>query len=526
MKLTFAIAILSTHFLNACGVQNGGSEISAAPKVTLPINSKNCPINLVCYTMKLPLNYASTSGKKIPVTFAVHPAQKVRKGALLLVFGGPGDSGVSGLRDWLPTFDKKLMESYDLVTFDLRGTHRSGNLNCPKAYGDFIFVPTMASSQEERAALKAGAAKFAKACPEEMGISAADLPYYNTHEAIHDVNAFREAMGYKTFTVHAMSYGTQFTQHYATRYPEQLDAIVLDGAVDMNANLLEYEIDLTDAENDVLDQSFAACESDANCSALFSKRIEPELNIGAIYDRLRARLQNGPASVMVDGKTVQFGLYDFEYTAANSVGRPESRSDFLRALGAASGPKADFSLMLRLANGESLAPVKDKTTKAKSKPIDESFAGMSNGIFYAFICNDYGMAETRPAERIQSFFDNARSRESSVRIRNALYGETPCAYWSSTGSNVGANETHIAASIPTIVVNSTADANVPSKHGFAVADSLENGALIEVKGGKHIMYGYKVACIDKPVTNFLLTHKLPENRHIECSDKLIAPIGK
>lgn len=488
---------------------------------SLSPTKENCPSTLTCYTVKMPLNHQDPKSKTIPVAFAVHPAKSERKGALLLVFGGPGDSGISGLRDWLPTLDKKLLDAYDVVSFDLRGIHRSGNLNCPIAYGDFSFVPTMAGTPEERAALKAGAEKFAKDCPKEMGLSKADLPHYNTTQAIQDINMFRSLMGYSSFTVHAMSYGTQFIQHYATRYPTQMDAIVLDGAVDMKADLLRYETDLADAQNDVLDQSFKACERDAKCSTLFANSIDGETDIGKIYDRVRDALREGPASVEVKGEFLNFGLFDFEYAVAGSIGRPEARSDLMKALSRAAGPDEDYSLLMKIANGE---PLKDEPVKKAETPKDKSFTGMSNGIFYAFICNDYGMTETRPNQRINAFFGNARDRESSLRIRNALYGETPCAFWSSTGSSAGKNQTQIAANIPVVVVNSTADANVPAKHGYAVAASLENVSLIDVIGGKHIMYGYKNACIDNPVTEFLLSHRLPSEGRIECLEKVIAPL--
>ncbi len=319
-------------------------------------------------------------------------------------------------------------------------------------------------------------------------------------------------------------------QHYITRYPEEIDALVLDGSVDMSVPLLPYERDLADAQNEVLALSFKECEKTETCRAQFQGSSGP-LSLSRIYESVRRMLEKEDASVVVNGESLRFTAYDFEYAASSSVSRPEGRSAFIKALALAHG-KRDFSLLMKVANGESLeekasvAAKKDADEK-KSKAEEKSFAGMSSGIFYAFVCNDYGMKEATAEARAEAFRRGGRQHEERrVAIRNALYNELPCAFWPNVRKLANTNETSFPANLPVMVVNATGDANVTSKHGYAVAKKAPLSVLVDVRGGKHIMYGYKKACIDKPVTDFLLAHKLPQTNPILCEESFLKDEAK
>lgn len=503
-----------TTFLGLSCAVPGGQESFTMGRASALRSQDSCSSQLICYDLEAPLDHQKPQGKTIKVKFAVHKARKTQKGALLLAFGGPGDSGISGLQKWLPTFDTTLLDEFDLVTFDLRGAHRSGALDCPLAYHDYLFTPARAKTSEDRETLAAAAKEFAKKCPKEMGQSLGDLRFYNSEQAAQDLELIRQQLGYETWTIHAMSYGTQLAQEYAARYPKQVKALVLDGAVDLTFGLLQWERDLAEAHNAVLLRSFRACSGDPACRKLFERTKPSEA-----FRKIRQRLSR-EGEIFVDEKSLT--LYDFEYTAGLSMGRPASRSAFLRSLAAAAD--GDFSPLVKLAYGDEANAGKSEDA-AENSPAEASFSGMSSGIYYAFICNDYRLSAESLDERITAFFSNAEAYEKSgLRIRNALYSEIACAAWPTRPKPAADRPPFSAEGIPVIVINSKADANVPAKYGYSLAKDLMNAALIEVDGGKHIMYGYKKDCIDSPVTQFLHTAALPEARHIKCKDRWIDPM--
>lgn len=518
---TFILFSMTTPYLPAASHPLRKPSNPSSLRQALTQSTENCPSSLNCYTMSLPLDHNEKLGKRINVAFAIHPAKQEAKGALLVVFGGPGDSGISGLAKWLPAMNKDLVDHFDLVTFDLRGSHRSGGLDCPNATYDFSFLPARAATTEDEAALVEGSAYFTEMCIQEMGVPPKDLAHYNTVQAIQDVNAFRRMMGYSEWTVHAMSYGTQFMQHYTSRYPKQIKTLVLDGAVDMKADMLTYARDVTDAKNSILNESFKRCEKDSNCASLFPEAKGQALDIGRTYDQTRSDLEVESAWIGTGDEAVNFSAFDFEYAASLSVGNPQLRLAFLKGMAMAVGPNSDYSLLLKLANSDVAALL--------GKPIqtaeEQAQSASSTGIFYAFICNDYDMPEKSPAARAQAFIKNARPYEAArARIRTSLYSEIPCAFWPKNSAVQG----RLAPQVPrnkVLIVNATADAAVPAKHGRTIFAEAPQGAMVEVEGGKHIMYGYGFSCVDDPVTQFLLTGTLPKESFAGCKSDLFEKVG-
>ncbi|WP_198957116.1 hypothetical protein [Streptomyces sp. CB01249] len=93
-----------------------------------------------CAVMKTPLDYRKPDGRTIDVALirleATGPNSR-RIGSLVLNFGGPGVSGVSGLPARLRQYGP-LRDRYDLVSFDPRGVGRTSAAHirdCPTGDG-------------------------------------------------------------------------------------------------------------------------------------------------------------------------------------------------------------------------------------------------------------------------------------------------------------------------------------------------------------------------------------------------------
>src|ERR1019366_6393546 len=54
---------------------------------------------------------------------------------------------------------------------------------------------------------------------------------YTTQESVADVEAIRQAAGYEKLVLFGVSYGTKVALEYAERYPQNVEALVLDSVV-------------------------------------------------------------------------------------------------------------------------------------------------------------------------------------------------------------------------------------------------------------------------------------------------------
>jgi pimeloyl-ACP methyl ester carboxylesterase len=130
---------------------------------------------------------------------------------LFLIAGGPGQSATaafdSGVVDSIVGTEAR---SRDIVVMDLRGTGRSGALDCP--------------------ALQRGSTRAADvaACAAKLGPR---RDFYTSVDMADDIDAVRAALGAERIAIYGASYGTYVAQVYARRHPTRVDRLVLDSVV-------------------------------------------------------------------------------------------------------------------------------------------------------------------------------------------------------------------------------------------------------------------------------------------------------
>ena len=93
-----------------------------------------------------------------------------------------------------------------------------------------------------------------------------NLAAYNSRENAADLNDLRLALGYETWNVWGVSYGTRLAQTVMRDFPEGLRSVVLDSTYPLAANLL------TDAPDNAMRAFtvfFAGCANDAACSEAY-----------------------------------------------------------------------------------------------------------------------------------------------------------------------------------------------------------------------------------------------------------------
>jgi pimeloyl-ACP methyl ester carboxylesterase len=135
--------------------------------------------------------------------------------AVVALAGGPGQSAL-GLGEFIAKAIAPALRSRDLLVFDQRGTGESSPLSCP----------ALSSRSELEHAHSIG--ELVGRCAAQLGPTRGD---YTTQESVADIEALRQAGGYEKLVLYGTSYGTKVALEYAQRYPQRVEALVLDSVV-------------------------------------------------------------------------------------------------------------------------------------------------------------------------------------------------------------------------------------------------------------------------------------------------------
>ncbi|AOT59033.1 alpha/beta hydrolase [Streptomyces rubrolavendulae] len=192
-----------------------------------------------CAVMKAPLDYRKPEGRTIEVALirrkATGPNAR-RIGSLVLNFGGPGVSGVSGLPERLNQYEP-LLDRYDLVSFDPRGVGATSPVRCGKTADDTGY-------------------DGADACAEHSG---AILPHVGTSHTARDLDLMRYLLGDERLHYFGVSYGTTLGAVYAHLYPSHVGRFVLEAPVDPTEDLSEEQVSQVKAVQAAFDRFAAHC---------------------------------------------------------------------------------------------------------------------------------------------------------------------------------------------------------------------------------------------------------------------------
>jgi pimeloyl-ACP methyl ester carboxylesterase len=221
---------------------------------------------LSCTDVPVPLEHSGA----VPGTIALSVARKLSGpqpagSALVALAGGPGQAAVP-----FAEFNAKSMapalHGRDLLVFDQRGTGSSDPLSCPA-----LEHPNSAS-----------AGHVLHACAEQIG---AVRGAFTTQESVQDIEAVRQAMGYEKLVLYGTSYGTKVALQYAERYPQHVEALLLDSVVPPDGPEA-FEIPTLEAVAGVVK---GICPRSL-CAAITS---EPLADLTKLIGRVRARPLSG-----------------------------------------------------------------------------------------------------------------------------------------------------------------------------------------------------------------------------------------
>ena len=192
-----------------------------------------------CATADLPLDYdhAGDKNKRVQIAVARVPAadHAHRLGALFFNFGGPGGTAVDYLQFLgASTLWHTLNQRYDIIAFDPRGVGQSSpSIDChvnQETTGIYsmpfqtpFIVDPLALMQKDKA--------YINACLTNGEI----LEHVSTANVARDMDSIRALLGESKLNYFGYSYGTFLGATYASLFPKNYRAMVLDGPIDATA---------------------------------------------------------------------------------------------------------------------------------------------------------------------------------------------------------------------------------------------------------------------------------------------------
>ncbi|MDW3176099.1 MAG: alpha/beta fold hydrolase [Acidimicrobiia bacterium] len=250
-------------------LSDSATTSTAAPALRSTIEWSECGA-LECGVVDVPVDYSDPDGDTISIAVNILRASDTdrSRGALLVNPGGPGASGTSFAEAFaFGAFPEELTDNFDIVGFDPRGVGESGpGFACGES-GDQLAllaeVNDLIDQPDEIAAVEAAV----QLCSESMGDAAGRL---GTDFVARDMDEIRKALGERQISFLGFSYGSVIGVWYATLFPENVRAMVIDGADNPVDELDTPEQRLASAREqlspiaDLLDDAIGSC-GDPSC---------------------------------------------------------------------------------------------------------------------------------------------------------------------------------------------------------------------------------------------------------------------
>ncbi|MFZ9379967.1 MAG: alpha/beta hydrolase [Ilumatobacteraceae bacterium] len=405
------------------------------------------------------------------------PAKRI--GSLLVNPGGPGFGGSSLADDAYYYFSSDLLERFDIIAWDPRGTGESTPaVDCVDTYDEYFGLDSPPDNDEEIQALIDASQQFNDEC---LARSGEILPYISTEASARDMNSIRLALGEDKISYLGFSYGSELGATWTTLFPDTVRAAVLDGAVDPDSN----STDEGKSQAKGFEQQLTAFLE--QCSARVSCKFHNKGNAEAAFDKLIADLDANPLVVSSDRTPVTQGV---AYTAIAQA----MYSDFY-------WPQLEAALKsAQLGDGSGLLSLYDQYFQRQ----DDGTYGNELEAFLSISCLDDPGATS--VEEVNSKVDEFVAIAPRLGA-NFAYGYS-CALWpippaprvEITGKGAG----------PIVVVGTTGDAATPLESTRKMAKKLEQGILIVVSANQHTGYGAN-ACVTKAVDGYLIDLVVPQN---------------
>jgi pimeloyl-ACP methyl ester carboxylesterase len=489
-----AVAATALAVVSCTRLVDGHAKL-AIPKVGAPIKWDHCVpaspeassvlANAQCGRLGVPVDYSKPKGDSASIAVIRFPATGAKIGSLIVNPGGPGESGVNAAASMSQNLPAKLKERFDLVGFDPRGVGLSkpelwcnSDADNDKQRAD----PQVDYSPAGVAHIEQTAKAMVQRCIDKMGKEF--LASVGTADVVKDLDLLRSALGDSKLNYLGYSYGTRIGSLYAEAYPQNVRAMVLDGAIDPNADPFEADIRQAEAFQKAFNDYAADCAKSPDCPL----GDDPAKAVDA-YHGLVNPLVDKPAST-ADRRGLSYP--DAIVGTILPLYSPTLWPNLTAAL-----------KELKNGHGDKMLALADQYME---RDADGHYTN-STDVRNAVNCVD------RPP-----ITDRARVAEQDRQLREVApfmsYGQFTgyaplgtCAFWP-VPPTTQPHQISVKNLPPVLVISTTHDPATPYQAGVELADQL-HGALLTFNGTQHTVALEGNSCVDDIVVHYLIDLTVP-----------------
>jgi pimeloyl-ACP methyl ester carboxylesterase len=442
---------------------------------------------LECATVTVPLDYRRPGGRTVDLALLKKPAEDpdARQGSLLVNPGGPGAPGTDYAAQAGLVFTDPLLDHFDIVGFDPRGTGGSSPVDClsDADLDAYIAADPAPDTATERTDYLREIDDFGAGCAEKSGAVAAHV---STVEAARDMDVIRAVLGESTLDFFGASYGTKLGATYAELFPKKVGRFVLDGAVDPTL----------DKRDDTLQQ---AVGFETALRAYVENCVETvdSCFLGDSVDDGLVRIQDFLNQVDAEPLPARDGR---ELTIGNAfygIALPLYNRDYWILLSQAlkAGLDGDGAALLQLSD------------LYAQRSADGGYANNLMEALPTINCLDDPSAITTA----QLPATVAEFEESSPTFGDVFaWSLLGCSGFQARASEKPPTG-HAEGAAPIVVIGTTRDPATPLAGAEHLADHLASGVLIRRDGDGHTGYNAGNDCVDHAVEDYLVDGTVPED---------------
>ncbi len=460
-------AALAVGALSTAGAPAAGA-LTFAPCTSSPAFS--------CATLPVPLERSGAVGGAISLSLELKPAGPTpSRSAVVALAGGPGQAALP-LGEFAAKALAPALVDRDLIVFDQRGTGASDPLSCA-ALESFA---TEASRLSEKCALQIGPARGA----------------FTTQESVEDIESVRQAGGYEKLVLYGTSYGTKVAEEYAERYPQHVEALVLDSVVPPGG-----PEPFAAPTFQAIAPVFQELCSNGACTGITSN---PLADLASLNARLRKHVLDGS---VYDGSGHRHAatLSEVGLLGVLEAGdlNPALRALLPAAVRSALRNDPDPLLRLHLLSEGLIPNVPSNPPGENSEEIDEALYLTTTCEETPFPWNRAGSPASRMAEALAALHalpaTDFRPFDVSTALSNSLV--SLCAGW--PDASPAPPSPSALPDVPTLILSGAQDLRTPTTNARAVAAQIPDAQLLVVPFTGHSVLGADFSgCAEQAVATF------------------------